>query len=72
MVSIAAAGGRDVTIRASISNIAATLAFGALFAFIGSIQQIVFDVFDARGYSASPSPASRDRWRPAPGSIHGW
>ena len=32
--------------RASIGNtVAATLAFGALFAFIGSIQQIVFDVF---------------------------
>jgi MFS transporter, DHA1 family, multidrug resistance protein len=33
-------------VRASIGNtIASTLAFGALFAFIGSIQQIVFDVF---------------------------
>ncbi len=32
--------------RASIGNtLAATLAFGGLFAFIGSIQQIVFDVF---------------------------
>jgi len=32
--------------RGSIGNtLAATLAFGALFAFIGSIQQIVFDVF---------------------------
>ena len=35
-----------LTVRASIGNtIASTLAFGALFAFIGSIQQIVFDVF---------------------------
>ena len=33
-------------VRASIGNtVAATLTFGALFAFIGSIQQIVFDVF---------------------------
>jgi len=33
-------------VRASIGNtLASTLAFGALFAFIGSIQQIIFDVF---------------------------
>lgn len=33
--------------RASIGNtLASTLAFGGLFAFIGSIQQIVFDVFE--------------------------
>ena len=33
-------------VRASIGNtVAATLTFGALFAFIGSFQQIVFDVF---------------------------
>jgi DHA1 family bicyclomycin/chloramphenicol resistance-like MFS transporter len=34
--------------RGSIGNtIAATIAFGGLFAFIGSVQQIVFDVFHA-------------------------
>jgi len=34
--------------RASIGNtIAATLAFGGLFAYIGSVQQIVFDIFRA-------------------------
>jgi len=34
--------------RASIGNcLASTLAFGGLFAFIGSVQQIVFDVFGA-------------------------
>ena len=38
--------GQTLTIRASIGNtLASTLAFGGLFAFIGSIQQIVFDVF---------------------------
>ena len=35
-----------LTRRASIGNtLASTLAFGGLFAYIGSIQQIVFDVF---------------------------
>ncbi len=44
--NIRAAAAQTLGIRASIGNtIAATLAFGALFAFIGSIQQIVFDVF---------------------------
>ena len=39
-------GGETLSIRASIGNtLASTLAFGGLFAFIGSIQQIVFDVF---------------------------
>ena len=43
---ILAAIGQTLGIRASIGNtIALTLAFGGLFAFIGSIQQIVFDVF---------------------------
>jgi DHA1 family bicyclomycin/chloramphenicol resistance-like MFS transporter len=38
--------GETLRTRASIGNsLTATLAFGALFAFIGSIQQIVFDVF---------------------------
>jgi DHA1 family bicyclomycin/chloramphenicol resistance-like MFS transporter len=37
---------QTLIVRASIGNtIASTLAFGSLFAFIGSIQQIVFDVF---------------------------
>ena len=44
--NIAEAATETVRTRASIGNtVAATLAFGALFAFIGSIQQIVFDVF---------------------------
>ena len=43
---IAEAALLTVRTRASIGNtIAATLTFGGLFAFIGSIQQIVFDVF---------------------------
>lgn len=43
---IAEAVGETLRNRASIGNsIAATLTFGALFAFINSIQQIVFDVF---------------------------
>jgi MFS transporter, DHA1 family, multidrug resistance protein len=38
--------GQTLSVRASIGNtLASTLAFGGLFAFIGSIQQIVFDVF---------------------------
>jgi MFS transporter, DHA1 family, multidrug resistance protein len=44
----AIAGGMGETLRRreSIGNtVAATLAFGGLFAFIGSVQQIVFDVF---------------------------
>ena len=44
--NIAEAAVETLTHRASIGNtVAATLTFGALFAFIGSIQQIVFDVF---------------------------
>jgi len=43
---VAAAAAETLRTRAAIGNTAAaTLAFGALFAFIGSIQQIVFDVF---------------------------
>ena len=50
VVSIATATAETLTIRASIGNtIAATLTFGALFAFIGSVQQIVFDVFEQPG-----------------------
>ncbi len=46
LASIGAAVAETLTVRASIGNtIAATLTFGALFAFIGSVQQIVFDVF---------------------------
>ena len=46
LAAIGAATVETLTTRASIGNsIAATLTFGALFAFIGSIQQIVFDVF---------------------------
>lgn len=45
--SIGAAAWATLRVRASIGNtIASTLAFGGLFAFIGSIQQIVFDVFE--------------------------
>jgi len=44
--SVAAAVSETLRNRASIGNtVASTLAFGGLFAFIGSIQQIVFDVF---------------------------
>ena len=44
---IASAIRQTFTIRESIGNtLASTLAFGGLFAFIGSIQQIVFDVFE--------------------------
>jgi DHA1 family bicyclomycin/chloramphenicol resistance-like MFS transporter len=44
--AIRAAMGETLRRRESIGNtIAATLAFGGLFAFIGSIQQIVFDAF---------------------------
>jgi DHA1 family bicyclomycin/chloramphenicol resistance-like MFS transporter len=44
--NIAAAVRQTLGNRVSIGNtIAATLAFGGLFGFIGSIQQIVFDVF---------------------------
>ena len=40
------AAAETIRLRASLGNtLAATLAFGALFAFIGSIQQIVSDVF---------------------------
>ena len=43
---IAEAAAETLRTRASLGNtIAATLTFGGLFAFIGSIQQIVFDVF---------------------------
>ena len=45
---IASAVRQTLTIRASIGNtLASTLAFGGLFAFIGSVQQIVYDVFHA-------------------------
>ncbi|HWT12803.1 MAG TPA: multidrug effflux MFS transporter [Allosphingosinicella sp.] len=48
--NIGAAAAETLSIRASIGNtVAATLTFGALFAFIGSIQQIVFDVFERPG-----------------------
>jgi DHA1 family bicyclomycin/chloramphenicol resistance-like MFS transporter len=41
-----AALGETLTTRVSIGNtLAATLTFGALFGFIGSIQQVIFDVF---------------------------
>jgi len=44
--NIAQGMGETLRRRESIGNtIAATLAFGGLFAFIGSVQQIVFDVF---------------------------
>ena len=44
--SIAGAAAETFANRASIGNtLAATSTFGALFAFIGSIQQIIFDVF---------------------------
>ncbi|HYJ53235.1 MAG TPA: multidrug effflux MFS transporter [Allosphingosinicella sp.] len=44
--TIGAGLGQTLRRRESIGNtLAATLAFGGLFAFIGSIQQIVFDVF---------------------------
>jgi len=44
--AIGSAFAETLTVRASLGNtIASTLAFGGLFAFIGSIQQIVFDVF---------------------------
>ena len=44
--SVAEAARETLRTRASIGNtLAATLAFGGLFAFIGSIQQIVHDVF---------------------------
>ena len=47
VANIGQAAAQTLTIRASIGNtVAATLTFGALFAFIGSIQQIVFDVFE--------------------------
>jgi DHA1 family bicyclomycin/chloramphenicol resistance-like MFS transporter len=50
LASIGAAIAEALTVRASIGNtITATLTFGALFAFIGSIQQIVFDVFGRPG-----------------------
>jgi MFS transporter, DHA1 family, multidrug resistance protein len=43
---ILAAVAETLSVRSSIGNtIASTLAFGGLFAFIGSIQQIVFDTF---------------------------
>jgi DHA1 family bicyclomycin/chloramphenicol resistance-like MFS transporter len=46
--SIASAVAQTLRDRASIGNtIAATLAFGGLFAFIGSVQQIIFDIFHA-------------------------
>ena len=44
--AIGSAVAETLRVRASLGNtIASTLAFGGLFAFIGSIQQIVFDVF---------------------------
>lgn len=47
---IARAAAETLATRVSIGNtIAATLAFGGLFAFIGSIQQIIFDVFHRPG-----------------------
>src|SRR5688572_5305399 len=50
LASIAAAAAETLTRRASIGNtLVTTLTFGALFAFIGSIQQIVFDVFERPG-----------------------
>ncbi|HEV2866662.1 MAG TPA: multidrug effflux MFS transporter [Allosphingosinicella sp.] len=46
LAQIRVATAETLRVRASIGNtVAATLTFGALFAFIGSIQQIVFDVF---------------------------
>ena len=39
-------GRRSATATSIGNTLAATLAFGGLFGFIGSIQQIVFDVFD--------------------------
>ena len=48
--SIAAGAVETLTNRASIGNtLAATLIFGALFAYINSIQQIVFNVFGRPG-----------------------
>jgi DHA1 family bicyclomycin/chloramphenicol resistance-like MFS transporter len=48
--SILSAARETVTNRVAIGNtIASTLAFGGLFAFIGSVQQIVFDVFERPG-----------------------
>lgn len=50
VANIAAAVAQTLGTRASVGNtIAATLAFGGLFGFIGSIQQIVFDVFERPG-----------------------
>lgn len=47
VANIVAAVRQTLGNRASIGNtVAATLAFGGLFGFIGSIQQIVFDVFE--------------------------
>lgn len=44
--AIGEAAAETLTTRVSIGNtLASTLAFGGLFAFIGSVQQIVFDVF---------------------------
>jgi len=46
VTSIAAASLETLTLRTSIGNtVAATLIFGALFGYINSIQQIVFDLF---------------------------
>jgi len=50
VASIAAGAIETLTVRASIGNtLAATLIFGALFAYINSIQQIVFNVFGQPG-----------------------
>ena len=50
VASIAAGTIETLTIRASIGNtLAVTLIFGALFAYINSIQQIVFNVFGRPG-----------------------
>jgi DHA1 family bicyclomycin/chloramphenicol resistance-like MFS transporter len=47
---IGGAMAETLRVRGSIGNtLAATLAFGGLFAFIGSVQQIIFDIFHAPG-----------------------
>lgn len=57
-----------VTVRASIGNtLALTLVMGALFAFINSVQQIVFDVFGkpdmlALAFAAIAGPMALSSW----------
>ena len=50
-------------------TLAMTISFGALVAYISSIQQIVFDAFHEGRLSASCSLRSPRRWRSPPGSI---